>query len=106
MGEDLWKQIQRKQNRYLGGDGQTAFRGAEGVDSYPRPYIAHEAKHRKRRPNWLWEAIEQAMEGKTDGQVPIVMWHFYGYDMHDDIVTIRAEDFVRLLDLIDRKMVE
>lgn len=101
MPEDLWKSTQRKQNRYLGGDGITAWRGQEGVDSYPRPYIALESKHRKSRPSWLWDAMLQAQDGKTDNQVPIVMWHFFNEPMKDDIVCIRAEDFRRLLNMYD-----
>jgi hypothetical protein len=101
MPEPLWKVVQRRQCVYLGGTGETAWRGEEGVDSYPRPYIALESKHRKNRPEWLWKSIEQAVSGKTDDQIPIVMWHFYGYDTHDDVVMLRAEDFVRLLNMID-----
>ena len=96
---DLWKTIQRNQNRYLGGDGQTAWRGQYGADSYPRSYLCLESKHRKSRPAWLWDALQQAVEGNTNGQIPICMWHFFGEPMHDDIICIRAEDFVRLLEM-------
>ncbi len=91
MSDKAWKAHERECGRRLGGTrvGPSGTSTADVVN----PYLAVECKERKTLPDWLKDAISQAVKAARGEQVPIVCLHEMGRHHDNDIVLIRLKDF-------------
>lgn len=90
-----WKAVERKIAAMLGGR-RVPITGRVRGDA---PDIAHdwlspEVKHRKKLPEWLHDAISQAVASKRGEQLPIVVLHERGMRYRDSFVVMKLGDFV------------
>jgi hypothetical protein len=95
MADKTWKAVERRIAGLLGGE-RVPVSGRQRGES---PDIAHiwlslEVKHRKKFPDWLHDAMDQAVKSKKDYQLPTVVLHQNGKSHKDDFVVIRLEDFI------------
>jgi len=86
----MWKQTERAIAKRLNGQriGASGRTGADVVNDW----LAVEVKHRKRLPEWLKAALEQARNG-ADERLPIVVLHEAGQRHANDLVLLRLADF-------------
>lgn len=90
MADTTWEQTERAIARRLGGKRQGAV-GRTGADVL-NDWLAAEVKHRKRLPQWLKDALEQARTGAGE-RLPLVILHEAGQRRSDDLVVLRLADF-------------
>jgi hypothetical protein len=95
--DKLWKSIERKVAKFLGGE-------RNPVSGRQRGYladIAHstfsiEVKHRQTLPSWLFDAMQQAEASQKGNQIPIVILHQKGQPIGECFVVLRLADLTRL----------
>ena len=98
MSDKLWKQNERETAKRLGGK-RVPITGRQRGD---QPDIEHgalsiECKHRNVIPNWIKDAIDQAVASiKNPEQVPIVQVHEKGANRDNDLIIMRMIDFQAL----------
>ena len=90
MTDRPWKQTERAIARRLGGR-RTGPTGRPGPD-VTTDWLSVEVKTRKRLPNWLSSALEQARHGPA-GRLPIVILHQSGRQHSGDLVLMTLQDF-------------
>ena len=96
MGSNpLWKQVQRKHCRMLGGTGENAWRGESGPDSRPLEWLVVESKERKQLPKWLTRAVTKTVISAGGNQLGIVILHEKGMSYDEDVVCMQLADFVK-----------
>lgn len=85
-----WKQTERAIAKRLNGRrlGATGAATADVVSDW----LSAEVKHRRRLPEWLKAALDQAANG-AEGRLPIVVLHESGQRHADDLVLMRLSDF-------------
>ena len=94
MANKTWKNTERKVAAFLGGE-RVPITGRQRGD---QPDIRHsifslEVKHKKQLPEWLHDAIRQAVASlKTDQQLPVVILHEKGQRHTQDYAVIRLAD--------------
>ena len=90
MTDKVWKQTERAVARRLNGrrQGATGKATADVVSGW----LSVEVKHRKRLPEWLKTALDQARTGAGE-RLPIVVLHEAGLRHADDLVLMRLADF-------------
>jgi hypothetical protein len=63
-------------------------------DSTVVPFFSVEVKHRKELPDWMMEAMSQAVASmRNDTQLPLVVFHQKGQEYKDSVVMLRLKDF-------------
>lgn len=92
MTDTTWKAAERRISQLLGGK-------RLGPTGTPQPdvvsdFLVAEVKHKKRMPQWLWDAVEQAREQRDVQRMPIVVLHQYGQRYDHSLVVARLDDFV------------
>jgi hypothetical protein len=85
-----WKQTERAIAKRLNGKriGATGKATADVVSDW----LSIEVKHRKRLPEWLKTALDQARAGAGE-RLPVVVLHEAGQRHADDLVVLRLADF-------------
>ena len=91
MPDTYWKQGEREMRKALKLE-RDVHLGEEGADGR-NAWLVVELKCRKTLPNWIWDAIEQAVLRATDSQLPIAILHQKGMTHSDDWVVMRRKDF-------------
>ena len=90
----VWKSVERELARLLGGERVPVTGRARGnAPDIRHPYLAIEVKHRKMLPEWLHDAMRQAVASVRGLQLPIVILHQSRSRHDDDFVVIRMSDF-------------
>ena len=91
-----WKRHERRVAAKLGGTrlGATGKANADVISDK----LAVECKSRKKLPNWLHGAMQQAVNAATGEQIPIAILHEVGKHSRNDIVCLRMADFQELID--------
>lgn len=85
------EKVERTIAKRLGGQRVgAAGRAAADVQTH---WLAAEVKHRRRLPQWLKDALAQAVAGANDEQLPVVVLHEAGGRHDDDLVLLRLRDF-------------
>jgi hypothetical protein len=89
-----WKHTERAIARRLNGKrlGATGMATPDVVTER----LAVEVKHRKELPEWLKDALEQAVNNAGD-RLPLVVLHEAGHRHADDLVIMRLDDFKKIL---------
>jgi len=95
--DKAWKRTERTLAEILGGrripiTGRT--RGETPDIDHDRYSV--EVKLRKKLPNWIWDAIDQAEKAKTKNKLPVVILHELNKRHLNDLVVMRLEDFLKL----------
>lgn len=85
-----WKQTERAIAKRLGGR-RTGPTGRSGPDILT-DWLAVEVKYRRKLPQWLTDAVEQAQTG-TDDRLAVVILHQAGSRHADDLIVLRLADF-------------
>lgn len=85
-----WKQTERVIAKRLNGRrlGATGQATADVVSDW----LSVEVKHRRRLPDWLKDALDQARHGAGE-RLPIVILHESGQRHSNDLVLMRLGDF-------------
>lgn len=91
-----WKATERRLARLLGGK-RIPINGRRGPD-IAHEVLSVEVKERASVPAWLETALEQAASGKG---IPLVVLHKKGWRSENDLVLMRLDSLLKLLDLID-----
>ena len=91
MADKVWKKVERALAKRLNGRRQGAV-GRRGPDVLSG-WLSVEVKHRKRLPEWLKTALDQAKSGASEQQLAIAVLHEAGQRHADDLVLMRLGDF-------------
>ena len=94
MAEKTWKRTERKIAALLGGK-RVPITGRQRGDV---PDVAHawlsiEVKHRRTVPEWLLDAMAQAVAAVRGEQLPVAILHQHGTPHCEDLIVIRLADF-------------
>lgn len=92
MPDATWKAFERWVAGVLGGV-RVGNSGRDTVDVAHR-WLAPECKVRKRLPQWLLAAMQQAEANAPEDTLPIVVLHQKGDRRRDSLVIMRLQDFV------------
>jgi len=93
-----WKRTERKLASMLGGQ-RVPVTGRQRGDA---PDIAHalysiEVKHKKKLPEWLHDAHDQAVKSSSKRKkVPVVILHETGKPHSKDYVVLQMRDFLEI----------
>lgn len=94
-----WKAVERQIATILGGERVPITGRIRGS----APDIAHEwlsieVKHRKKLPDWLKDAMDQAQQSNPGGQLPVVILHEHRMPFGDSLVQMKLSDFIDYFD--------
>ncbi len=89
-----WKDCERRIAEVLGGVRVPVSGRQRGYfPDVEHSTLAIEVKSRKRLPNWLEDAMQQAEASAKDGQLPVAVLHQDGHKYRDSLVVCRLRDF-------------
>jgi hypothetical protein len=87
-----WKHVERQIAKRLGGR-RVPVSGRAGRPDVAHPWLSIEVKFRRRLPQWLAKAMEQAEKAATPGQLPLAVLHESGTRYGQSLVLLRLADF-------------
>ncbi len=87
-----WKRAERRIAARLGGH-RVPVSGRAGQPDIAHPRLSIEVKHRRRLPQWLTQALEQAERAAAPGQLPLAVVHEAGTRYGQSLVLLRLADF-------------
>ncbi|MDD3494258.1 MAG: hypothetical protein PHZ19_12260 [Candidatus Thermoplasmatota archaeon] len=91
MATRYWKEHEKRTSKAFGGR-RVSSPWRKGPDSEGDWYVA-ECKARKLLPQWLVNAVMQAVRDAKDGQLPIAVLHQKHQRSENDLVVMRRRDF-------------
>jgi hypothetical protein len=94
-----WKHAERQIAKRLGGR-RVPVTGRAGQPDVAHPWLSIEVKHRRRLPQWLIKAMEQAERSATPGQLPLAVVHKVGEWYGQSLVLLRLADFEEWFGLV------
>jgi hypothetical protein len=97
----VWKHVERQIAKRLGGR-RVPVSGRAGQPDIAHPWLSLEVKHRRRLPQWLAKAMEQAERSATPGQLPIAVLHEAGERYGRSLVVLRLGAFEEWFGVIFR----
>lgn len=90
-----WKNAERKIASIVGGERVPVTGRQRGsAPDIEHPWLSLEVKHRKALPEWLLDAMRQAVASDKGGQLPMVVLHQKQMRYEDSVVLLRLSDFV------------
>ena len=100
MADKLWKAVERRIAKYLGGE-RVPITGRQrgSAPDIKHEWLSIEVKQRESLPAWVHDAMDQAtssqifMPVEAKFQLPVVILHETGKRIEDDYVVLRLEDF-------------
>lgn len=92
MGEATWKRTERAVAGRLGGR-RVPVSGRGGGPDVEHSWLAIEVKSRRKLPQWLQKAMDQALAAARLSQLPVVVLHEHGQRHLNDLVLMRLHDF-------------
>jgi hypothetical protein len=93
MSERAWKKAERRIAELVGGKREPVSGRQRGATPDIRhPTLSVEVKSRKKLPNWLEDALQQAEAASRDGQLPVAILHETGRNYRDALVVMRLGD--------------
>ena len=97
MTDKPWKRTERKVAELLGGV-RVPVSGRQRGDSpdVSHPVFSIEVKHRKKLPDWMFDAMQQAKASERNGQTPLVILHQAGQDVSQSFAVVRLADLIEL----------
>ena len=100
MTDKRWKATERAVAERLGGKRIPITgrqRGATADATSRGNWLSPEIKDRAKLPNWLMEALSQAIAAVRGDQIPIVILHEKGQFHDNDLVLVRLHDWCDLV---------
>ncbi|HHX43153.1 MAG TPA: hypothetical protein GX714_04090 [Chloroflexi bacterium] len=91
MADKAWKRTEREVARRLGGR-RAGCTGRVGPDVIGN-WLQVEVKTRRKLPEWIQAALQQAQTGCPEHRLPLAVLHQAGQRHDDDIVCLRLADF-------------
>ncbi len=92
--DKLWKAVEREHSKRLGGQGRIPVHSTKGDgNDVKHDWLAVESKEKKSVPDWLTEAMQQAVQHSTEQKLPIVILHRKGTKFDEDLCFLRLKDF-------------
>jgi len=91
-----WKRVEREIAKRLNGR-RVPVSGRAGQPDIAHPLLAIEVKHRRRLPQWLTRAVEQAEEAARPGQLAVAVLHEAGERYGRSLAVIRLADLEQRL---------
>lgn len=88
-----WKRTERAVAKALGGKRTSKMGLGANAPDVETDAWSIEVKHRDQLPQWLTEALAQAVRNASDGKLPLVVLHESGRRHADDLVLLRLGDF-------------
>lgn len=102
MADKLWKAVERRIAKYLGGE-RVPITGRQrgSAPDIKHDWLSIEVKQRESLPAWVHDAMDQAKESASLiledkynlNQLPVVILHETGKRIEDDYVVLRLQDF-------------
>lgn len=107
MSDKLWKSVERRIAKYLGGERVPVTGRQRGsAPDIKHNWLSIEVKQRDKLPDWIHEAMDQAEKSITTirsqelidfhgsmSQLPISILHQTGNRIEDAYVVLRLKDF-------------
>ena len=87
-----WKHVERAVAKRLGGQ-RVPVSGRAGQPDIAHSWLAIEVKHRRKLPQWLTKALEQAERAARPDQLPVAIIHRHGERHSEDLVVLRLRAF-------------
>jgi hypothetical protein len=99
MSRNTWKNTERMIAARLGGQRVPVSGRARGdAPDIAHPLLSLEVKHRKRLPDWLHQAMAQAVACADPDHIPVAILHEYGSRHAADLCVVTLADLESLLD--------
>lgn len=100
MSDTLWKSAERKFSRLLGGGGRipVSGRGRGSAADIRHDLWSIEVKAWKNVPQYLADALDQAIKSQRGRQIPLAIFHRKGNEYVNDVAVIYVHDLMRLTD--------
>src|ERR1051325_5906379 len=94
MADRSWKRTERQIARLIGGERVPVSGRARGDQPDIRhDWLSVEVTHRQTLPDWIHDAIRQAVASVRGEQLPLAILHQSGSRHTDDLVVMRLSDF-------------
>ena len=101
MPDRTWKKAERKVAELVDGR-RLPVSGRGGQPDILNVRLAIEVKHRRTLPQWLLDALRQAEQAATPGQLAVVVLHQRGQRYADSLVIVRLKAFREWLGWAER----
>ena len=89
-----WKATERKVAAILGGERvPVSGRQRGSAPDVSHSWLSIEVKDRKKLPEWILDAMSQAVASQKPGQLPIVVLHQAGMEHSNNLVVVRLGDW-------------
>lgn len=94
-----WKQAERQVAKRLGGRRVPVTGRARGdAPDIEHPLLSVEVKLRRRLPEWLQQAMQQAEAAARDGKLPVAVLHQAGARYDDALCLLKLRDLIGVLE--------
>ena len=91
-----WKSFERRIASYIGGDAErvpVSGRARGNAPDISHSWMSIECKYRQNVPEWIKDAMRQAVASKVGVQMPVVFLGEKGDKTGNTLVIVRLEDF-------------
>lgn len=91
--DKLWKAFERRAAKFVGGE-RVPITGRQrgSAPDIEHSWLSIECKYRKSVPEWIKDAMRQAVASARPRQMPVVILGEKGADIKDALFIFRAED--------------
>jgi hypothetical protein len=94
MTDKAWKRFERRVADFIKGERVPITGRARGsAPDVEHNWLAVECKYRQSIPEWLKDAMRQAVASAMPRQMPVVILGEKGKDINDAFFIVRARDF-------------
>ena len=92
MADKLWKSVERQVAKYFNGQ-RNPVHGSGAHSDVSTPILSIEVKERESYPQWLEDAVIEAVANCEDSKLPVVVLHKKNRRLDDDWLIIRLKDY-------------
>lgn len=92
MSDKLWKACERHVAKYFGGQRNPVHGSGPSAD-VSTPILSIEVKERESYPQWLEDAVIEAITNCEPNKIPVVVLHKKNRRLDDDWLIIRLSDY-------------
>lgn len=104
MRNSTWKSVERALAKEIGGERVPITGRSRGsAPDIEDPRLSIEVKHRKKLPDWIHEAMEQAEASNKANKIPTVILHEKSQRYNRSFVVLRLETLLEILDELHSK---
>lgn len=92
MSDKLWKAVERQVARYFNGRRNPVHGSGPSAD-VSTPILSIEVKEREDYPQWLEDAVIEAVSHCEPNKMPVVVLHKKGRNLDNDWLIVRLKDY-------------